>query len=92
MPFVKPRLERGELRAIVAGELGQKRRECPVDEVHDARFARTGRVVARNDLRGDGFDVRRFNRAEQRGISVGLSYSRDFDQSFSHEWNSRFSE
>ena len=72
MPFAKGRLERGELRAIVAGELRQKRRECAVDEVHDACLARAGRVVGRNDLRGDGFDVRGFGRAEKRNLRARL--------------------
>ena len=65
MLLAKRRLKLGELRAIVAGELREKCRQRPIDEVHDAGLARTGRVVGRNDLRGDGFDVRRFGRAEK---------------------------
>ena len=60
-----------ELRPIVAGELGVERRERAVDEVDDARLARTGRVVCRNDLRGHGFDVCRFGGAEKGQLRAG---------------------
>ena len=70
IPFAIRRLKGGELRAIVSGELREKRREGPVDEVDDAGLARTGRVVGRNDLRGDGFNVCRFGRAEKRDLRV----------------------
>ena len=37
MTSAKRHLKLGELRAVVVGELREKRRERAVDEVHDAR-------------------------------------------------------
>ena len=95
MTVAKRRLKGGKLRAIVAGELRQERRERPVDEVHDARFARAGRVVCRNDLRGDGFNVRRLSRAEKRqpGLSRrwrgGVRLVRGLRDLFPAQWQCR---
>jgi hypothetical protein len=65
MLLAKRRLKPGELGAIVAGELRKKRRQRPVDEVDDAGLAGARRVVRRNDLCGDGFNVGGFSRAEK---------------------------
>jgi hypothetical protein len=65
MPLAKACLKRRELLPIVGSELGQKRRERQVDKVHDTRFARTRRVVGRNDLRGHSFDIRRLGRTQE---------------------------
>ena len=56
-------LKRGEVGAERVG-LGRIQPGMDViDEVHDPGLAGTGRVAARDDLRGDGLDVTRLARA-----------------------------
>jgi hypothetical protein len=66
MTSAKRHLKFGELRPVIIGEPREKRRERAIYEVHDPGIACAGRVVRGNDLRGNSFDVCRFDRAEKR--------------------------
>ena len=66
MPLATRGLTRGELGAVVAGQLREKRRQRAVDEVHDPGVACAGQVVGRDELGGDGVDVSGLRRGEKR--------------------------